>query len=96
MRRRELFQLIRSAAFVAVLLLSQAAVAAHVDLDDSHSNGDACALCTGHSLLGAGNVGVVATCDAVSRAVPTTPHAQNPVSQLHRSSFLARGPPAAS
>ena len=96
MRRRELFQLIRSTALVAVLLLSQAAVAAHVDLDDSHANGDACALCTGHSVLGAGNIGVIATCDVIWRAVPAAPPGQNPVSQLHRSLFLARGPPAAS
>jgi hypothetical protein len=95
-RRQDVFQLIRSAALVAVLLLSQAAAAAHVDLDDSHSNGEDCVLCAGHSVLGAGNVGVVATFDLVLRAVPAAPLSLPSVAQLHRSFFLARGPPAAS
>jgi len=89
-------QLIRSAMLVAVLLLSQAAVAAHVDLDDSHPAGESCALCAGNSVLGAGNVGVVAHCDVVWRSVLSAPLAQVGFSQLHRGFFLARGPPAAS
>lgn len=89
-------QLIRSAMLVAVLLLSQAAVAAHVDLDDSHSTGTDCALCAGYSVLGAGNVGVVAAFDIVWHAAPAAPLTQDAIPQLHRSFFHARGPPAAS
>lgn len=96
MRSRELMRLIRSAALVAVLLLAQAAVAAHIDLEDSHPAGDVCALCAGHSVLGSGNVGVVAACDVVSAAVPAAAPEQRSESQAHRSCFLARGPPGAS
>jgi methionine-rich copper-binding protein CopC len=89
-------RLIRSATLVAVLLLAQAAVAAHVDLEDSHPAGEACALCAGHSLLGSGNVGVMATFDVVSSVEPRALFDQGAVSQDHRSFFLARGPPTAS
>jgi len=88
-------RLIRSATLVAVLLLAQAAVAAHFDLDDSHPSGDACALCAGHSVLGAANVGAIAICAGVACAEPPLPRVQSSASQAHRSFFLARGPPAA-
>ena len=95
MRSGELMRLIRSAALVAVLLLAQAAVAAHIDLEDSHPAGEVCALCAGHSVLGAGNVTVVAIGDVVSRHEPPAPLELKPVSRPHRRSFFARGPPAA-
>ncbi len=96
MRSRELLRLIRSAALVATLLLAQAAVAAHIDLEDSHSAGEACVLCAGHSVLGAANVAVVTTFNVLSRVEPLAALEQIPVTQSHRSHFLARGPPAAS
>jgi len=95
-RSRELIRLIRSAALVAVLLLAQAAVAAHIDFEDSHPAGDVCALCAGHSVLGSGNVGVVAACIVISPVAPSSAPEQNSESPAHRSYFLARGPPAAS
>jgi hypothetical protein len=95
-RSRELGRLIRSAILVAVLLLAQVAVAAHFDLDESHPAGDSCALCAGHSVLGAGNVGVTASSQILVREVPLAPLEQTARPESHRSSFLARGPPAAS
>jgi hypothetical protein len=95
-RSREIHRLIRNATLVAVLLFAQAAVAAHVDLDDSHPAGDSCALCAGHSVLGTGNVGGVTQTDAVALEVQFPAVEQARESQSHRCYFLARGPPAAS
>jgi hypothetical protein len=81
---------------VAVLLLAQAAVASHLDLDDSHAAGDSCALCAGSSVLGAANVASVVSFDVIVARAPAP--AEEPVLRvLHRRShFHARGPPAAS
>jgi hypothetical protein len=89
-------RLIRSATLVAVLLLAQAAVATHVDFEDSHPAGEVCALCAGQAALGAGNVGLVVAPYEPARAEQPAALLQSPVSRFHHRFFLARGPPAVS
>lgn len=96
MRSRELAKLIRTTAIVAMLVFAQAAVAAHVDLADSHPAGEECALCAGHSVLGAGNVAVSLPVEAEAAAPPIVGHAclRAPDRRIERR--FARGPPRTS
>jgi hypothetical protein len=96
MRRRGLMRLIRSAAFVAVLLLAQAATVAHLELDDSHPAGESCALCAAQSVLGAGSVSAGVLFAGVVHYSPPLPQGETRQPKFHRSYFLARGPPTAS
>ena len=89
-------QLIRSAMLVAVLLIAQAGVAAHVDVDDSHPTGETCALCAGASVLGSANVGAAVQFHATAHVAPALAGEPNRHGESRHIHFLARGPPSAS
>jgi hypothetical protein len=86
----------RTAAILAVLVLAQSAVAAHLDFDDSHAAGESCALCAGQSVLGAGNVAASVPVEAVVRSLPAVDHRPGHEIDRRVERRFARGPPIAS
>jgi hypothetical protein len=96
MRRRRLLDHFRIAAVLAVLVLAQSAVAAHLELDDSHPAGESCALCAGISVLGAGNIAATVPVEAVVRSLPSIDYRRGHEIDRRIARQFARGPPSAS
>jgi len=95
MERRSRRRFLHSAVLAAVLVVAQTAALSHVELDEAHPLGDACALCAGLATLGAANTPTITLIPAPARDEAAEPVLPPRSVSVRPESALARGPPPA-
>ncbi len=83
-------------ALIAALLFAQVVSSGHIDLDDSHPAGEACAICVVHASLGSADVPAAVAVDVQVQRPEVIAYQPARSSRQRVIARLARGPPSVS